>query len=261
MQTYPRPEAAPQQAIYRTVGDVELAAHIFQPEAATEPTAGIAFFHGGGWRGGAPSQFFAHSHHLASLGMLAVSFQYRLKDKNGTTPFEAVADAQAAMRWLRAHAADYNLDPNRLAAGGGSAGGHLALCTAFTPEFEPQPDMPSCRPQAVCGFNPVVNTGPEGLGGPDRLGERCTDISPHHHVKPDGPPTIIFHGEADTTVPITHVYDFREAMKKAGNACEVVSYPDMPHSFFNYGKFDGVPFDSTVQHMVRFLKDLGYTNQ
>ncbi len=258
MTQYPRPESAPETAVYRIIDGVELTAHIFRPKRNDGPTPGIAFFHGGGWRAGSPSQFFAHSHHLASLGMLAVSFQYRLRDANDTTPFDAVADAQAAIRWLREHADAFNLDPDCLAAGGGSAGGHLSLCTALTPELEPQPELPSCRPKAICAFNPVVNTGDEGYGGRARLGDRCEDISPHHHIRPGSPPMIIFHGDADTTVPIDTVYKFRDEMEKQGNRCEVVTYPDMPHAFFNYGKFDGKPFESTVAKMVDFLRELGY---
>ena len=258
MQTYVNPQTAPETAVYRVVDGIELTAHIFRPEQAAAPSAGIAFFHGGGWRAGHPKQFFPHCNLLASLGMLAVTFQYRLKSVNDTTPYDAVEDAQAAMRWLRANAQQFNLDPDRLASGGGSAGGHLSLAVALTPELAPEPDMPSCRPSAVCAFNPVADTGPEGYGGKALLGDRALDISPLHHVKPGSPPMIIFHGEADTTVPITTIYRFRDAMTAAGNTCEVVSYPDMPHAFFNYGKYDGVPFHSTVQHMVRFLTEHGF---
>ena len=120
------------ETVYKSAGGADLKLHIFEPSErpSDKPLPAIVFFFGGGWTGGTPSQFFQHSRYLASRGMVAVSAEYRVKNRHGTTPAECVADGKSAVRWLRSHAAELGIDPARIAAGGGSAGGHVALCTA-----------------------------------------------------------------------------------------------------------------------------------
>ena len=142
--------------------------HVFYPEDhdAAGRTSAIVFFFGGGWKGGRPAQFYPQARHLASLGMVAMAAEYRVEGAHGTTPFESVRDGVSAMRWVRAHAADrLGIDPERIAAGGGSAGGHIAAATALLDGFgEPGADaVVSARPDALVLFNPVIDNGPRRL--------------------------------------------------------------------------------------------------
>ena len=188
--------------------------------------------------------------------MVGIVADYRVKRRHGTTPFECVADGKAALRWVRRHAQELGVDPRRIAAGGGSAGGHVAaaaaLCTALE---EPGADRTvSCRPDALLLFNPVTDlTG--RLGG--RWGDDPEAGSPLHHVDASDPPTIVFHGKADTTVAFESAETFCDAMENAGNRCELVGYDGRPHGFFNYGR-SRAAYTSTVWHMDRFLASLGY---
>ena len=119
--------------VYKTVGDVKLMIYRFTP-AGHKPgdkRAAAVFFFGGGWNGGTPKQFEAHSRYLASRGMVAFVADYRVKSRQKTDPFACVEDAKAAVRYLRGHAAELGVDPERIAVGGGSAGGHLAACTGI----------------------------------------------------------------------------------------------------------------------------------
>src|SRR5210317_2600573 len=118
--------------VYKKVGQVELNIHVFNPPdyAASDKRPAIVFFFGGGWNGGSPSQFYPHCAYLASRGMVAMSAEYRVKTRHGTSPRECVKDGKSALRWIRIHADDLGIDPNKLAAGGGSAGGHVAAATA-----------------------------------------------------------------------------------------------------------------------------------
>ena len=113
---------------YRAVDDNELKMHVFLPPdfepSDRRPT--VVFFFGGGWNGGSPAQFYPYAEYLAGRGMVAMAAEYRTKKIHGTDPFACVEDAKAAMRWARKNAASWGIDPQRLAAGGGSAGGHLA---------------------------------------------------------------------------------------------------------------------------------------
>ncbi len=141
---------------------------IFNPpgHASGYKTPAIVFFHGGGWNAGGPSQFFNQFRHLASRGMMAISAEYRLGKKHGTTPRECVQDGKSALRWVRSHAAQLGIDPDLLAAGGGSAGGHVAAAAALIEGFnETDEDLTvSCRPNTLVLFNPVIDNGPNGYG-------------------------------------------------------------------------------------------------
>ena len=112
---------------YKKVGDMELQLHVFDPAAkAKKPMGAIVFFFGGGWSGGSPSQFYHQSKYLAQHGVLAISAEYRTKSNGGVVPAECVKDGKAAIRYVRKHAKELGVDPNRIASGGGSAGGHVA---------------------------------------------------------------------------------------------------------------------------------------
>jgi len=247
--------------VYKTAGDVKLSLEVFLPPG-NKPEAcrpAIVFFFGGGWVGGSPKQFYPHCRYLASRGMVAISAEYRVHSRHGTTPWDCVRDGKSAVRWVRANARQLGVDPKRIAAGGGSAGGHVAACTGTIDGLdEPGEDAAvASRPDAMALFNPVIDTGPGGYGY-SRLKEKYKEISPVEHVEPGVPPTIIFHGTRDTTVPLANCRDFQDRMKKAGNRCELLTFEGASHGFFNYGRGDGTAFVETVRAMDRFLVELGY---
>ena len=242
--------------VYKSFDKDPLELNVFLPAAwnASDRRAAIVFFFGGGWVGGTPTQFYPHSRYLASRGMVAISAQYRTRGSHGTSPQECVADAKSAIRWVRRHAAELGVDPDRVAAGGGSAGGHLAAATGVISGLdEPGEDLSvSSRPNAMVLFNPATD-----ISGIRRWGERALDGSPLHHVDPGDPPAILFHGRADTTVPHAMSESFCAAMQEAGNRCELVSFDGRPHGFFNYTR-SRISYVNTVWHMDRFLESLGY---
>lgn len=120
---------------YKTVGDTKLNLYVFSPSAPKNAPA-IVFFFGGGWKSGTPQQFETQCRELAKRGMVAITADYRDESRHRVKPTQCVADARSAMRWVRAHSKELGVDPQRIAAGGGSAGGHLAACTAFIAEFD-----------------------------------------------------------------------------------------------------------------------------
>jgi acetyl esterase/lipase len=190
--------------------------------------------------------------------MLAAEAEYRVRDRHGTTAVECVADGKSAVRWLRAQAAELGIDPHRIAAGGGSAGGHVAACTAaITGWDEPGADLQvSARPDALVLFNPAVD--PTLPIFADRFSGHASELSPVHHVKSGMPPTIVFHGTEDKVVPFESVERFTRLMTAAGNPCELVPFPGKAHGFYHYGQPPGSEsYHAILPAMDRFLTGLG----
>jgi acetyl esterase len=244
---------------YATSAHGDLKLHVFRPPhwTASDRRPAIVFFFGGGWVGGTPTQFYPHAARLAALGMVAMSAEYRTKKSDDTDPFAAVADAKAAIRWVRAHAAELGIDPNRIAAGGGSAGGHLALATAIL-DFERAGQDRSIRstPDLLVLYNPVADTTERGYGN-DKLGDRALEASPVDHLRTGLPPAIVFHGTADTTVPFENVERLCKGMQALGETCELVPYAGQNHGFFNAAK-NQANYEDTMRRTIEFLRSHGY---
>jgi acetyl esterase/lipase len=262
---YPPAIEGTKSEIYRKVGETELKVWIFDPaEKSAKSLPAIVFFFGGGWTSGSPVQFEQQSRHLAARGMIAIVADYRVKTRQDAKPADCVSDAKACVRWVRANAARLGIDPNRIAVGGGSAGGHLAAAVATVPGLDTAQDDKSisCMPNALVLFNPGTVMAPfpgldlKGFGAgldKEKFGCEPVEISPIHHVKKGTPPTVIFHGKADTTVPYSTVEKFTEVMKAAGNRCDLIGYEGEKHSFFNKSKFA-----ETLAAADDFLVSLGY---
>lgn len=246
--------------VYKQVGEVELALHIIVPaEAKTEEKRPAAlFFFGGGWSGGTPEQFAPQGRYLASRGMIAILAEYRVAKTHKTTPFECVKDAKSAMRWVRARADQMGIDPKRIAAGGGSAGGHLAAALATVSAFDEESDdvSVSAIPNALLLFNPVYDNGPDGFGH-KRVKDRWKEFSPMHNIRKGMPPTVVFLGMKDSLVPVKTAKAFQEKMREVGSRSELHLYEDQPHGFFNE-RSSPEHYYLTVRSMDEFLGSLGY---
>jgi acetyl esterase/lipase len=269
---YPPQMESTQIEVYKTAGDVKPRLWIYTPERQKpgDERAAIVFFFGGGWRSGSPKQFEPHCKYLASRGMVAIAADYRVASRHQVKAKECVADAKSAVRWIRQHAQSLGIDPNRIAAGGGSAGGHLAACTGFVPGFDESSEdaTVSSVPNALVLFNPAVMLAPVEGQRPlnperagdlhERMGTDPVQLSPFHHVKADAPPTIIFHGRDDSAVPYRTVELFAEAMEKVGARCKLLGYEGQGHGFFNYGRRDNEMYRRTLAAMDEFLTELRY---
>ena len=244
------------EVVFKSFDKDPLELNVFFPEGwkASDKRPAIVFFFGGGWRSGTPAQFFPQSRYLASRGMVAVSAQYRTLNSHGTSPIECVADGKSAVRWMRQHAAELGIDPDRIAAGGGSAGGHVAATTGMIDGLDERGEDASIssRPNALVLFNPATD-----ISRIQRWGDRALEGSPLQHVDKGDPPTIVFHGKADSTVPYETAKAFCEAMSEAGNRCQLVGFEGRPHGFFNYTR-SRVAYANTVWHMDRFLASIGF---
>ena len=265
--------------VYREVNGVSLNAYIFTPPGhrASDHRPAVLFFFGGGWKGGSPGQFLPQSLYLAQRGMVAIPCDYRVLSRHGVIPQDCLRDAKAAMRWARANAARLGIDPDRIVAGGESAGGHLAAAVALVPGSEDGDHTEvSSMPNALALFNPAVVLAPveghPGLLSDEKTADirartdgRPQEISPYHFVRAGLPPGILFHGTKDEAVPFPTVELFAKAMTAAGNRCELKAYEGQPHGFFNPGRGKGEPreeatryFHRTIRELDAFFVSLGY---
>lgn len=259
-----RPKQSPvgEPHVYKRVGDRALRAFVLRPTAGEVPAPrpAIVFFHGGGWVGGEPSQFNEQALHFARRGLVCVQIEYRLlAPKSDDPPRVCIEDARSALRWVRARAAEFGIDPKRIAAAGGSAGGHLAAHVGLVEGVDdPADDLAiSPKPAALLLFNPVLDNGP-GEFGAARVRERLREYSPAHNVSRDDPPAVVFLGTADKLIPVGTMQRFANAMKAAGVRCDLHLYEGQPHGFFNYRAGDDRFFRETTRVADAFLVSLGW---
>jgi acetyl esterase/lipase len=244
--------------IYKQVDEISLTLHIFRPPLQAETAVpAIVFFHGGGFNNGSPSQFYRQAAHLAQQGLVAISVKYRLKNTHGTDPRACVRDAKSAMRWVRENAVRLGIDPRRIAAGGGSAGGHLAAATALLENFNEATDnLPTdCRPNALILFNPVMNNGPDGYAY-NRVEAYWENFSPAHNIRKGAPPALIMLGSEDPLFTVEQAKACKAAYDAVGSRCDLHVYEGQKHGFFNRGEM----FTETLSQMDAFLRSLGYLN-
>ncbi len=259
----PADTASARTETYKTIGDITLKMKLYYPSGnrGEKPLPAIVFFFGGGWTGGSPDQFKPHAGYFASRGMVAITVDYRVKSRHQTTPFESVADAKSAIRYLRTNSSRLGIDPLHLAAGGGSAGGHLAAAAGNDPGLdEPGEDMKiSSKPDALVLFNPVFDNGPDGFGFSACGGEaRYREISPIHNIRKGTPPTVVFLGTDDKLIPVATAELYKKRMEEAGGRCDLHLYQGQSHGFFNAGKNNDKYFRLTLHETDLFLTSLGF---
>lgn len=255
----PRLDRLP-EAVYRHDPDLKLRFVTPPQSVAGDRLPAIVFFFGGGWTHGNPTAFLRQAEYFSRRGMVAVLADYRTKSRHGVTPDRCVADARSVMRYLKTHAGEWRIDTARLAAAGGSAGGHLAAATALLEGFDAPDDdrTVSPRPSALLLLNPVLSNAPAPEGyGYDLVRPFFPAISPLHNVHGGAPPTLVMSGDKDRFVPISTVKAFARKMRKAGVPCEVEIYEGAGHGFFNYDK-SPMFFRRTLLRMDDFLVSLGF---
>ena len=240
--------------IYKTVGKNKLALFVDTPKGHTPDAKvpAIVLFHGGGFKSGSEKQFERQADYLAGRGMVAINVRYRLISQKGVKITDCVEDAISAMRWVRANANKLGVDPDRIAAGGGSAGGYLSVATLLIDHINAKTDPAgvSAKPNAMVLFNPGVGRPNMGEGSdvrdPDGKGELV------QYVKPNQPPCINFFGTEDPFLAVAR--KFQEAYIKAGNRCEITTYEGEGHSFFNKDKY----YELTIAETDKFLVGIGW---
>lgn len=240
---------------YAVMGGRELKMDVYYPKSRG-PWRGLIFIHGGGWSEGDKAPLA-----VVPSGYLVVSINYRLYPE---ARFPAmIEDVKCAIRFLRAHAAAYNLDPTRIGLIGHSAGGHLAALAGLVGpdagwDVGPYLDQ-SSTVQAVIElsgptdltrhFADDVNQLKANVFGPDRL----ISSSPVTCVRRDAPPFLIVHGDADVVVPVEQAHLLHADLSKAGARVHKIILRNAGHGFEPVGGKVWPPFNWTVAVILLFL--------
>ncbi|MCP4259664.1 MAG: alpha/beta hydrolase fold domain-containing protein, partial [Planctomycetes bacterium] len=242
---------------YKTVGDKKLKIHLhFPPDWKTRDSRpAIIFFFGGGWTGGTTGQFEFQADYLAGRGMVAARADYRVKSRDGVTPDKCVEDARSAVRWMRKNSRRLGIDPGKLIASGGSAGGHLAACMMIADSVEAKGDDLSIStiPQAIVLFNPVLSFENERML--TRLGDNkhlARKISPTSHLNKRSPPALILFGTNDRLKAFGD--DYWKKAEEIGVRADKYLAEGQGHGFFNRSPWR----ERTLIAADKFLASLGY---
>ena len=234
------PVNAQRDIVYVANGHARQKLDLFTPEKADGPVPLLIWIHGGGWSAGSKADCPPLRQSFTERGYAVASLDYRLSS-DAIFPAQ-IEDCKAAIRWLRAHAREYNIDPDRFGVWGSSAGGHLVALVGASggvKAFEKgeQPDV-SSRVQAVCDFfgptdllqmdahaladtrmkhDPPFSPESRLIGGPIQENpDKAARANPIAYIKADDPPFLIVHGDQDPLVPIHQSQLLFEALKKAG---------------------------------------------
>ncbi|MEV1320572.1 alpha/beta hydrolase [Micromonospora arborensis] len=242
---------------YRAADGSELPLLIFEPAEGTPSRAGVVLFHGGALREGSADGLAPHCRKLASRGIFSVSAGYRLLDRGAASIDACLADVRRAVEQFGRVAAARGLETPHLAAGGSSAGAHLAMLAAMTPSTTaPEPGIAALVALNPAGldlgsFEPDAQRHLEQQVG---IAEgRLIDYSLIEFVRPGNPPTQIHHGTRDEVEPIGSVRQFRDAMVRSGNECTLLEYEHAEHGFHYPGT--SRHFDDVVDATALFLLD------
>lgn len=239
---------------YARAGDTGLRLHAFYPDGADSggQVPALLLFHGGRWQYGGPHSLYPQCRYFAARGIACFSAEYRLGAQSRVDVRGAVEDARRALHYLRDNARELGIDPDRLYAGGGSSGGHLAAALGAA---LPAGAGAELRPAALILYNPMLDLSP---GKPDShlVLDYWRAVSPLQRIDEAFPPTLILSGAEDPEVPVATVRAFCDKVRGHGGRCEARLYPGQSHGFYHYGGGRNAYFEQTGDHILAFLASL-----
>ncbi|QEC74634.1 alpha/beta hydrolase [Mucilaginibacter ginsenosidivorax] len=244
---------------YKTAGAYPLDLHLFLPADDGKKHPVMVYFHGGSWSEGKPDWFFEACKIDAKNGWVSCAVEYRIYGRQRTLPFEAVKDARSAIRWLRQHADEYQIDTSRIVAAGNSAGGHLVLTSALAGTINEATDDLHYSPipnilLVTSGVYDLTDQNTAWIRRTLKNKEEVKAISPAFLVRKGMPPVLALHGTNDGNVPFPSALAFEAAMKEAGNPLEFHALGGASHFIWLDRRYSG-QVDSLQN---AFLKKLGY---
>lgn len=228
---------------YKQLDGKSLGLDIYKLKNMEKTAPVIIFIHGGSWKSGKRSDYLLYLIDYARKGYVTATVSYRLSHD---APFPAaVFDVKSAVCWIREHAEEFMINPEKIAIVGGSAGGHLAMMLAYSDENEFKEE--NCSGGISSKVQAIVNLyGPADLTTEYARGHASVhkflgfnyeqnpqiyiDASPRNYISPDDPPTLIFHGTIDSLVPVSQSDSLHNWLNKAGVINEYHRLKGWPHT-------------------------------
>jgi acetyl esterase len=243
-------KALAEKILYKKTPQEDMYLYLLRPDRKRKKALpAIVYFTGGGWVNGNVEGQIPNAAWFRDHGIIGIDADYRVKSRHGTTPVECIQDAKSAIRYVREHAGELGIDPDRIIAAGGSAGGHLAACTFINGGDAQGENLEiSSKPNALVLHNPVLG---EGFG--NEFFSIHPEFSPILQVCREWPPTILSNGTKDMTTPFEIAEKFTQLMKDSGNVCELIPVKDADHSCD--WPVSNPNFLPTLQRMLEFLKE------
>jgi len=257
--------------VYRTVDGLDLEGDFYLPVIGEPPYPVVVLIHGGAWKGGDKSVMAYYAGKFVERGYACFSINYRLTP-DGKFP-NNVNDCKAAVQWLRRWALKLNIDPDRIAAAGSSAGGHLSAFIGATDDddgFNAEEFTTSGRIQAVVPCWGVFDFGlltdldsmhhwdllymhPEDITFEEHLGL----MSPITYVTEDDPPVFMIHGEDDAVVLVNQSYAYQDALEAAGVMCGLLVVKNAGHGLQKMLGLEMEPSgDEAIESAIDFLDEV-----
>ena len=242
-----------QEVVYKQINNTALKIYYTKPANVKvgKKYPAIIWIHGGGWTSGNADIFFAHAKYFASRNAVGISIEYRLVTPNGNSVIDCLEDCKSAIRYIRTHAAELNIDPDNIIVAGDSAGGHLAACLGTIDGFNDANDnlAISAVPNAMILYNPCTDftqlplaknvmkhkfsnfkSADTALMKEDDI-QLSKALSPMFHIHTKLPPTLVLHGLNDKVIMPQQSIQFTDSMKKYGNYCELILLENTRHAF------------------------------
>lgn len=229
-----------------SAGERPLLGDLYLPESSpAKPRSAIVLIFGGGWKSGERSQQKVYGINLAKAGFVCLATDYRWSTE-ARWPAQ-LEDIQTAIRWLKEHADEYSVDPDRIGVSGNSSGGHLALMSGAA-SMEPIELLSKFKGnkipadiRAVCAFYPPVQLAGldeeskdetvTSLLGADASAEEMDRASPLFYAGRKFPPVMLLCGSDDRRVPIEHSWKLQKALEAAGNRVDLHVFSGQGHAF------------------------------
>ena len=187
---------------------------------------------------------------------MAVSVEYRVREKHGTGVLEALEDAATVSVFLRENASILGIDPEKIILAGAGSGAHLALSCGTLPRIG-EHEAEIFRPAALLLCSPIVDTTKSGVGATRFPSPRDAERhSPSKFLKKRQPPAMIFHGKLDRIVPFEVVEKFARKYQKKNPPGELIGFDGAGHTFFNYNTNEQ-NYEIIMRSSDHFLVDLG----
>ena len=255
-----------EDVVFGTGGGRDLRCDVFVPPGEETDRPAVLLVHGGGWRSGDKSQLRGYGILLGRAGYVCVATEYRLV---GESPWPAqIHDVKAAIRWMRANASELGIDPARIALEGNSAGAHLVLFAAGTPNvdaFEGEGGNPGVHTSvaAVIAVYPPTrfSYGDRRHGAvpiealsdepSEELAESASSVN---LAGPTFPPSMLIHGTSDTTVPVSASFLMYESLLEHRVPTEMHLFAEQPHAFDADPRFGRQSADLMLLFLGRYLK-------